>query len=74
MSTAFPDLGPHAGFIWAAYAITALVVGGLTIWIIATDRRQRRLLARLEAGGARRRSAGRDALPPSGAVPEAPRS
>lgn len=51
------DLGPHAAFIWASYAATALVVGGLTAWIIVSDRQLRRDLAALEAGGARRRSA-----------------
>lgn len=59
------DLGPYAGFIWAAYAVTALVVGALTCWILMSDRRQRKLLAALEAGGVRRRSDGRAATPQS---------
>lgn len=52
-----PDLGPHAAFIWASYAATFLVVGGLTVWIVIGDRRLRRRLAELEAGGLGRRSA-----------------
>ena len=26
------DLGPHAAFIWASYAIFVLIVGGLIAW------------------------------------------
>ncbi len=56
--TLLPDLGPHAGFIWAAYGAVALVVGALIVWIVSDDRRQRRRIAELEARGVRRRSAG----------------
>ncbi|MBX6425718.1 MAG: heme exporter protein CcmD [Variibacter sp.] len=56
-------LGPHAGFILAAYAVAALVVAGLLVWIVADHRLQRRLLAELEAQGVRRRSATREERP-----------
>jgi heme exporter protein D len=49
-------LGPHAGFIIAAYAVTAAVVLGLIAWVIADRRAQTRALADLDARGVRRRS------------------
>ena len=52
-----PDLGPHAVFIWAAYAVTVIAVAGLVFFIVQDDRRQRQLLADLERQGIRRRSA-----------------
>jgi heme exporter protein D len=52
-------LGPHAGFILAAYAAAAVVVTGLIVWIVADHRAQRRTLAELDAQGVRRRSAPR---------------
>ncbi|MFQ5625291.1 MAG: heme exporter protein CcmD [Methyloligellaceae bacterium] len=51
------DLGQHAGFIWAAYGAAALVLACLIAWIHYDARRQRQLLADLEAMGIRRRSA-----------------
>lgn len=51
------DLGPHAVFIVASYAVTLVVVLGLIGWVWADHRRQLRLLAALEARGVRRRSA-----------------
>jgi heme exporter protein D len=53
------DLGPHAVFIVAAYAATALIVGGLIGWIVADYRAQRRVLAELDRKGIGRRSAAR---------------
>ncbi len=53
---ALMDLGPHAGFIWAAYGVAALVLGALSAWIQFDARRQRNLLDDLEAMGIRRRS------------------
>ena len=50
------DLGPHAAFIIAAYAMAALVVIGLIVWVLADHAAQRRLLADLEARGVTRRS------------------
>lgn len=50
------DLGPHAAYIWACFAITGVIVAGLTIWLVLDGRRQLRLIAELEARGVRRRS------------------
>ena len=52
-----PDLGPHASFILAAYAVTALALGALVFFILADDSRQRRRLEELERRGITRRSA-----------------
>ncbi|HMK41915.1 MAG TPA: heme exporter protein CcmD [Methyloceanibacter sp.] len=52
-----PDLGQHAAFIIAAYAVTFAAISLLTFLIVEDDRKQRRLLAELEAKGIRRRSA-----------------
>jgi heme exporter protein D len=56
-----PDLGPHAIFIIAAYAVTFVAVAALAFCIVEDDRKQRRLLADLERRGIRRRSAKPDA-------------
>ena len=50
------DLGPHAAFIVAAYAVAVAVLGGLTAWVLFDYRAQRRKLADLEARGVSRRS------------------
>ncbi len=50
------DLGPHAAFIWAAYATVAVVLAGLVGWLVLDGRRQQRLVDQLEARGVRRRS------------------
>jgi heme exporter protein D len=50
------DLGPHAGFIWAAYAVTGLVLAALVASLLLDGRRQQRLIDELEARGVRRRS------------------
>jgi heme exporter protein D len=52
-----PDLGPHATFILAAYGVTFLAVAALAFFIVDDDRKQRRILAELEARGIRRRTA-----------------
>lgn len=52
------DLGPHAAFIWASYAIVGLVLAGLIAWLSLDGRRQQRLIDELEARGVRRRSGG----------------
>ena len=57
-----PDLGPHAAFIVAAYAVTFIAIASLACFIVEDDRRQRRLLAELEARGIKRRSARAKAL------------
>jgi heme exporter protein D len=51
------DLGTHASFIIAAYAVTFVAVGALVAATLADDRAQRRKLAELERLGIRRRSA-----------------
>ncbi len=51
------ELGPHAGFIVAAYAAGVLVVLALIGWIVADYRAQLRILADLERQGLTRRSA-----------------
>jgi heme exporter protein D len=50
------NLGPHAFFIIAAYAVTAVIVAGLVLNGLLDHRAQRRALAELEARGLRRRS------------------
>ena len=50
------SLGPHAGFIVAAYAVAALVVIGLIVWVELDNRVLRRRLAKLHAQGITRRS------------------
>ena len=50
------NLGPHATFIIAAYAVAVLVVIGLIGWVMIDNRAQRRQLAKLEARGVSRRS------------------
>ena len=50
------DLGPHAAYIWASYAIVVLVLGLLVGWLVFDGQRQQRLLEGLEARGVRRRS------------------
>ena len=42
-------MGPHAGFILAAYLVTALVLGGAIAAILLDLRSQRRVLAALSA-------------------------
>jgi heme exporter protein D len=54
------DLGPHAAFIIASYAVVAVVMSGLVAWLIVDGRRQQRILDDLEARGVRRRSRGVD--------------
>ena len=49
-------MGPHAPFILAAYAVTALVLAGLVLRAILDHRAQARALAELESRGAGRRS------------------
>jgi heme exporter protein D len=51
------DLGPHASFIIAAYAVTFIAVGALAFTTIEDDHKQRRKIAELERQGIRRRSA-----------------
>jgi heme exporter protein D len=50
------DLGPHAGFILAAYAVATIVVAALIAWVMIDYRAQRRMLGMMEARGVTRRS------------------
>ena len=50
------DFGAHAGFIVAAYAAAAIVVGALVFWVYADYRALKRSIAELEARGTKRRS------------------
>jgi heme exporter protein D len=50
------NLGPHAYFIIAAYAIAALVIAGLIVWVELDNRALRRQLKELDARGVTRRS------------------
>jgi heme exporter protein D len=53
------DLGPHASFIWSAYAAVAVVLAAVIAWLILDGRAQQRRLDELAARGVKRRSAGR---------------
>jgi heme exporter protein D len=57
------DLGPHAGFIVAAYALALAVVASLIAWIVVDHRAQLRILDDLERAGVTRRSAAREEVP-----------
>ncbi|WP_375785941.1 heme exporter protein CcmD [Bradyrhizobium sp. Pha-3] len=50
------SLGPYASFIVTSYALVAMVVLFLIIWIIADYRRQQARLKEIEASGITRRS------------------
>ena len=50
------NLGPHADFLIAAYAVAALVIIGLIVWVELDNRAQRRHLQNLHAQGVTRRS------------------
>jgi heme exporter protein D len=50
------NLGQHADFIIAAYAVAALVIIGLIVWVEFDNRAQRRHLKNLHAQGVTRRS------------------
>ena len=50
------NLGQHATFIVASYAMTVIVVIGLAVWIARDYAAQRRILHDLESRGVKRRS------------------
>jgi heme exporter protein D len=50
------NLGPHADFVVAAYAVTLFVVAALIAWVLLDYSAQRRILGDLEARGVTRRS------------------
>ena len=50
------NLGPHADFIVAAYAVTVFVVAALVGWVVLDYLAQRRILGDFEERGVTRRS------------------
>jgi heme exporter protein CcmD len=42
------DLGPYSDFIWPAYAISSVALGGLTLWTLAAWQRAWRRLTDIE--------------------------
>ena len=50
------NLGPHADFIVASYAVTTFVVAALVAWIFVDFSTQRRILGDLGDQGVTRRS------------------
>ncbi|CAN0654769.1 Heme exporter protein D [Nitratireductor aquimarinus] len=46
----------HAGYVFAAYGISALVIAGLCLWILIDQAGRKRELKELEERGVRRRS------------------
>jgi heme exporter protein D len=52
----FMNLGTHATFIVAAYAVAVTVIAVLVGWVWLDHRAQKQKLAKLEAGGVTRRS------------------
>ena len=50
------NLGPHADFIVAAYAVTVFVIALLIAWVVLDHAAQRRVLGDLEERGVTRRS------------------
>jgi heme exporter protein D len=55
------NLGQHAAFIVAAYAMAALILAALIGWIVLDFRAQQRALGELESRGVTRRATGRQA-------------
>ena len=49
-------MSAHALYVTAAYAVSALMLAALIVWIVADQRARLRELAELEAAGIRRRS------------------
>lgn len=39
---------PHAGFVFAAYALSALLIAGLTFYVVIRDRKLRAEAAKLD--------------------------
>ena len=50
------NLGPHADFIIASYAVTAFVVALLVAWVVLDYSTQRRILGDMDERGVTRRS------------------
>ena len=56
LTSGFASLGPYASFIVACYALVAIVVVILIVWIALDYRRQTALLRDLDKAGVSRRS------------------
>ena len=56
-------MSTHALYVAAAYGLSALVLAGLALWIVADQRARRHEMAALEKAGVRRRSDRKDARP-----------
>ncbi|GHB27859.1 hypothetical protein GCM10007094_15330 [Pseudovibrio japonicus] len=52
----FSEFGRHAEYVVAAYAMAAVVIGALIIWVRTDKTRLEKELQALEASGIRRRS------------------
>jgi heme exporter protein D len=50
------NLGPHAAFIIACYAVAVVVIGALIAWVLVDYRLQLRTLMELQSRGVTRRS------------------
>jgi heme exporter protein D len=50
------NLGPHADFIIASYAVTVFVIAAMIAWIVLDYSAQRRILGEFEDRGVTRRS------------------
>jgi heme exporter protein D len=46
-------MGGYAAYVWPAYGLTLLVLGGLLLWSLAGYRRHQRELKRLQRDGER---------------------
>jgi heme exporter protein D len=46
----FLAMGGYAAYVWPAYALTLIVLGGLSAWSLGAYRRHRRELERLQGG------------------------
>ena len=54
------NLGPHADFIIASYAVTAFVVAAIIAWVVLDHASLKRVLGGLEEQGVTRRSRRKD--------------
>lgn len=68
------DLGPHAGFIIASYAICLAVVVGLILWVLMDKAQQEADLKELEEKGVTRASASQGKPSQSGTASETTRA
>jgi len=54
------NLGPHADFIIASYAVTAFVVAAMAAWVVLDHSSLKRMLGDLDDQGVTRRSRRKD--------------